>query len=226
MPIYNLHPTYLGFPNPSEAEDGLLAIGGDLSAERLLQAYSKGIFPWYSNNEPIMWWSPNPRCVLPLDKLKVSKSMKKVLKDNLFKVTFDTSFQQVIDNCKQVPRKEQEGTWITEEMLAAYTQLHQLGYAHSVEVWRDKKLVGGLYGVSLGKAFFGESMFSKQSNASKIALIKLRDKLKSWNFDFIDCQVYNDHLGSMGAEEIKREDFLLNLERSLRSESQIGLWSD
>ena len=169
MPIYNLHPTYLGFPNPSEAEDGLLAIGGDLSAERLLQAYSKGIFPWYSNNEPIMWWSPNPRCVLPLDKLKVSKSMKKVLKDNLFKVTFDTSFQQVIDNCKQVPRKEQEGTWITEEMLAAYTQLHQLGYAHSVEVWRDKKLVGGLYGVSLGKAFFGESMFSKQSNASKIA---------------------------------------------------------
>lgn len=226
MPIYSLHPTYLGFPDPAEAEDGLLAINGDLSVGRLLEAYSKGIFPWYSDDEPIMWWSPDPRCVLWLDKLKISKSMRKVIRETNLKITFDTAFQDVIANCQQAPRKEQDGTWITQEMQQAYIELHKSGFAHSVEVWSGNELVGGLYGVSLGKAFFGESMFSKQSNASKLALIKLRDKLQAWNFHFIDCQVYNDHLASMGAEEIKREDFLLNLERSLQSDSHTGRWTD
>ncbi len=226
MPIYSLHPTYLGFPDPSEAEDGLLAVHGDLSVERLLQAYSKGIFPWYSDEEPIMWWSPDPRCILWLEKLKTSKSMRKVIRQTNFTVTFDMAFPQVIKNCQQAPRKGQEGTWITEEMQQAYIALHEKGFAHSVEVWLNKELVGGLYGVSLGKAFFGESMFSKESNASKLALIKLRNKLQIWGFEFIDCQVYNDHLGSMGAEEITRESFLLNLERSLQSPSQIGSWTE
>ena len=195
------------FPPVSETSpEGILAIGGDLQPERLLLAYQNGIFPWYSDDEPIIWWSPDPRFVLFPEKLKVSKSMRQVLRNKDYTVTINKAFVDVITACAEAKRGGQEGTWITESMIIAFTELHNLGYAKSVEVWNGEELVGGLYGVDLGNGIFtGESMFAKESNASKLALITL---IKSNNYKLIDCQVYTKHLDSLGAEEINRDAFL------------------
>ncbi len=199
------------FPPYDEASpEGIIAIGGDLSPDRLMYAYRRGIFPWYSEEYPILWHCPLERMVLFPQELKVSKSMKQVLKKEHFKVTENTAFEQVIRNCKTIPRKEEFGTWITNEMEEAYIKLHKLGYAKSIEVWLDDQLVGGLYGVDLGHVFCGESMFSLISNASKVAFIHLARK----EFKLIDCQVYNDHLASLGAREIERDEFLTYLQKS------------
>lgn len=194
-------------------EDGLLAIGGNLSFERLLLAYKSGIFPWYNHGEPIIWYSPDPRMVLFPHKLKVSKSMKQLIRKNEFKVTFNQNFSEVISNCKNIYRAvDQGGTWITDEMQQAYNNLHKKGIAKSVEVWKKDVLVGGLYGIDLNTVFCGESMFSKVSNTSKLAFIFLTQKLRKENYKLIDCQVYNTHLASLGAEEIPRATFLKYLE--------------
>ncbi|MCX2494701.1 leucyl/phenylalanyl-tRNA--protein transferase [Pedobacter sp. PF22-3] len=203
--FFQLLDDHPGFPDPALAEeDGLLAIGGDLSMERLLIAYSNGIFPWFSEGEPILWYSPHERCVIYPDKIKVSKSMRKILKQEVFKITINQAFVQVIQNCATTERKGQDGTWITNEMQNAYIKLHQEGYAHSVEVWQEDKLVGGLYGLKVNRVFCGESMFSHVSNASKAALIFL----SNINIDLIDCQLPNDHLMSLGAEMISRELYM------------------
>ncbi|MCF8450482.1 MAG: leucyl/phenylalanyl-tRNA--protein transferase [Taibaiella sp.] len=199
----------LWFPPVSQAlPDGLLAAGGDLSTDRLLLAYSSGIFPWFSEDEPILWWSPDPRFVLFPQDLKVSKSMKKIIKGNAFEFRFNTCFAAVIASCKQIDRKDQPGTWITEEIAAAYTAMHEAGYAHSAEAWQDGKLVGGLYGVMIGKAFFGESMFSRVSNASKYAFICWVQHLQNLGIELVDCQVYTEHLESLGAQMIPRTTFI------------------
>src|ERR1700749_4824057 len=189
-------------------EDGLLAVGGDLSPERLLLAYRNGIFPWYNEDEPICWWSPDPRFVLYPDKLKVSKSMQTVLNNGTFRFTINRSFEEVIKNCKSVTRKDQDGTWISPEVQEAYTNLHKLGYAHSAEAWLNGELVGGLYGIRLGKIFFGESMFSKASNASKFAFINYVKQLQKEAVQLIDCQIYTEHLKSLGATMIERVKFI------------------
>jgi len=190
-------------------KEGLLAVGGDLSVERLILAYKSGIFPWYNQGEPIIWYSPNPRMVLFPKDLKVSKSMKQVIRKEGFTVTFNQNFSEVISNCKHIFRASDQGeTWITNEMQHAYINLHKKGIAKSVEVWLGDELVGGLYGIDLGTVFCGESMFSKVSNASKFAFIKLVQKLENENYTLIDCQVYNNHLASLGADEISRDDFL------------------
>jgi len=199
------------FPNLETAtSDGLLAIGGDLSIERLLLAYNSGIFPWFEDGQPILWWSPNPRMILFLEKFKVSKSLRKTLNSKKFKITFNQDFSQVISYCANVPRNGQAGTWITSEMQAAYINLHKLGHAVSVEVWEDNQLVGGLYGIDLPnkKVFCGESMFSLVNDASKVAFYDLVEYLKTKNYKLVDCQVYNPHLESLGAEELNRELFL------------------
>ncbi|WP_108867598.1 leucyl/phenylalanyl-tRNA--protein transferase [Aquimarina aquimarini] len=190
--------------------DGLLAIGGDLSVDRLLKAYHQGIFPWYNEDQPILWFSPDPRMVLFPTELKVSKSMRQLIRKNRFEVTFNKDFENVIDNCAKISRPEQEGSWITGDMKQAYTKLHELGYAISVEVWDESKLVGGLYGVLLNEVnvFCGESMFSKVSNASKYGFIALVEWLKEKEIKIIDCQVYTEHLASLGGKEIPREEFL------------------
>jgi len=213
------------FPDLEEAdESGLLAIGGDLSIERLKLAYSKGIFPWYEDGMPILWWSPDPRMVLFPDKMIISHSLKQNIKKQQFTVTLDKAFGKVIRNCSKTPRKGENGTWITREMKNAYIQLHEAGYAHSAEAWIDGELVGGLYGVALGKAFFGESMFHHVTNASKVALYFLVEKLKSWNFEIIDAQVYTNHLESLGGEMIPRSQYLQLLEGALKVEDAIGSW--
>ena len=202
------------FPDPHLSEDnGLLAIGGDLSVDRLLEAYINGIFPWYNEGDPIMWWSPKPRCVLLPQNIKISKSMAKIIKKDIFKVTIDNDFEGVISNCKSI--REDNGTWITEEMKDAYIRLHDAGYALSVETYLEGELVGGLYGVVIGRCFFGESMFSKVSNASKIALIKLAQVLEKNNFDFIDCQMRTNHLISMGAKMIEFDEFLRLIDKGI-----------
>jgi len=204
--VFRLPDDEIVFPNPELAdEDGLLAVGGDLSAKRLILAYQNGIFPWFSDDDPICWYSPHERCVIYPGKLKVSKSMKQVLKNGGFKVTADKAFGKVIANCAKIPRKDQPGTWITKEMQEAYINLHQLGWAHSIEVWQNDTLVGGLYGVAINKVFCGESMFSLVSNASKIAMIFL---CQQSDFELIDCQLPNDHLLSLGAEMIDREEYM------------------
>lgn len=213
MPIFGLSDD-LTFPHPSLAEeDGLLAVDGDLSPERLILAYRNGIFPWFSEDEPILWWSPNPRFILYPKDIKVSHSMKKLLKKNTYKISFDTCFRDVISNCSNL-RKE-SGTWITNDMIEAYCKLHELGYAHSVEAWYEGKLVGGLYGISIGKCFFGESMFSTMSNASKAAFITLCKKLEEKDYIMVDCQVYTEHLESLGAVNISREKFLELVEEGI-----------
>jgi len=204
----------LVFPPVNLADkNGLLAIGGDLSAERLLLAYKSGIFPWYNPEEPIIWYSPDPRMVLFPKNLKISKSMKQIIRKNQFRATFNQNFSEVISNCKNSYREGQGGTWITEEMEQAYINLHHLGVAKSVEVWEGNALVGGLYGIDLGHVFCGESMFSKVSNASKFAFIYLVQKLEKDHYKLIDCQVYNEHLASLGADEISRETFLTYLKK-------------
>lgn len=201
----------LRFPDVEDAlPDGLLAIGGDLSTERLILAYRKGIFPWFDDDTP-MWWSPDPRFVLFPEELKVSKSMKQVIKKNTFDFKVDSNFKDVISNCQQTARKDQDGTWITEDVRNAYIQLHKLGYAHSAEAWHEGKLVGGLYGIRMGKAFFGESMFSHQSNASKYAFIKMVQLLKEEGVQLIDCQIHTNHLESLGAKMIPRAEFITRI---------------
>jgi len=204
--VFKLLDEVLIFPNPVLAEpDGLLAIGGDLSEQRLILAYQSGIFPWFSDNDPILWYSPHERCVIFPDRIAISKSMRKILNSNTFQVTQNTAFEQVIRQCANTPRAGQDGTWITNEMQNAYIKLHQMGIAHSVEIWQDQKLVGGLYGIKVNKVFCGESMFSHVSNASKVALIHLS---KNMGFNLIDCQLPNEHLMSLGAEMISREDYM------------------
>lgn len=198
----------LWFPPVEEAaEDGLLALGGDLSAERLLLAYRSGIFPWFNEEEPPLWWCPDPRCVLFPDELYVSKSMKQLLKRNTFNVTMNKAFEEVIYECGET-RKQKEGTWITDEIMTAYAELHRLGYAVSIEAWQHEQLAGGLYGIRMGNLFFGESMFSKVNNASKYAFITYVQQLKQEAVVLIDCQVYTPHLESMGARMIDRDLFL------------------
>lgn len=199
----------LFFPPVSQSNhDGILAIGGDLSVERLILAYKSGIFPWFEQGDPIMWWSPNPRMVLFLDELIISKSMRNILNRNSFSVTFNQNFRDVISYCQKVKRDGQNGTWITNDMIEAYCKLNELGIAKSVEVWLNDKLVGGLYGIDLGHVFCGESMFSLVSNASKVAFIALVEQLKEKNYKLLDCQVYNPHLESLGCREIEREEFM------------------
>ena len=199
----------LVFPPVNQANrDGILAIGGDLSPERLQLAYKSGIFPWFEEGEPIMWWSPNPRMVLFLDELIVSKSMRNILNRNIFTLTFNQNFRDVISNCQNIKRDGQNGTWITNDMIEAYCKLNELGIAKSVEVWQDEVLVGGLYGIDLGHVFCGESMFSLVSNASKVAFIALVNQLKKEDYKLLDCQVYNPHLESLGCREIDRTDFM------------------
>lgn len=224
MPIFALTEELI-FPPPSLAhEEGILAIGGDLKPERLLLAYEMGIFPWYSPQEPIMWWSPDPRFVLYPEQLRVSRSMRPILNQQRFQITYDRAFEQVIGQCRTMPRPGQRGTWITGEMLSAYLALHRQGYAHSVEAWQDSQLVGGLYGVSLGTCFFGESMFAQVSNASKAAFITLVRDLQAAGFTLIDCQVYTEHLDSLGAEEVPRARFLEELATALQEETMKGSW--
>ena len=199
----------LWFPPVEQAlPDGLLAFGGDLSVARLSLAYQRGIFPWFSEGEPIVWYSPDPRMVLFLEELKISKSMRQLLKKHPYTISFNKDFEQVIEACQRIPRKEQQGTWITKAMKAAYIEMHEVGLAKSVEVWKGETLVGGLYGIDQGQMFCGESMFSLESNTSKIALIKLTDQLIQANYKLIDCQIYNPHLASLGAREIPRKEFL------------------
>ena len=221
MPIFKLS-DYLLFPPPGLARyDGLLAVGGDLSPDRLLLAYKMGIFPWYTEDDvDILWWAPDPRLILELDNFHVSRRLEREIRKNVFQVTFDQNFREVIIACAT----SRPDTWIIPEMQDAYCHLHELGYAHSVECRQDKRLVGGLYGVSLGGVFFGESMFSQVANSSKIALAGLVSRLKEWNFDFIDCQVKTDHLISLGAREIPGPIFLNRLAASMRRASTTGSW--
>lgn len=205
--------------------EGLLAVGGDLRAERLLEAYRHGIFPWYNPGQPILWWSPDPRVVLIPEKLHISHSLRKTLCQKKFAVSLDTAFGEVIQQCAQ-PRDKTPGggTWITAEMLEAYCVLHARGLAHSVESWRNGKLVGGLYGVALGNAFFGESMFSRETDASKVSFVHLVRQLEDWGYAFIDCQLPSAHLFSLGAEEIRRRDFMARLENALQKPDRVGRW--
>ena len=225
MPVYLLSEDLI-FPPPQLApREGLLAVGGDLSQERLLLAYRMGIFPWYSEDEPIMWWSPDPRLVLFPAELKVSKSLQKTLKKRQFKVTMDQAFEAVINACAHSRTGADEGTWIVDEMIAAYCRLHEAGLAHSVEAWANNKLAGGLYGVSLGGCFFGESMFTSISNASKVAFVALVEHLQMLKFDLIDCQITTAHLIRFGAREISRARFLYELKKALKSPTLKGKWS-
>jgi leucyl/phenylalanyl-tRNA---protein transferase len=224
MPIFRLVDDTV-FPPPDYADaSGLIAVGGDLSSERLLEAYRVGIFPWYSEDQPILWWSPDPRFVLDLDQFKSSRSLQKTLRKKVFHVSFDRVFEDVIAACAEVPRDGQSGTWITPEMREAYCKLHGLGYAHSVESWFEGELVGGLYGVSLGKAFFGESMFHRKTDASKVALAVLVEKLQDWGFHFIDSQMTTEHMHRLGAKEIPRRIFLKKLQSALRHSTKRGKW--
>lgn len=224
MPIFRLVDDIV-FPPPDYADpSGLLAVGGDLSSERLLEAYRAGIFPWYSDDQPILWWSPDPRFMLDLDEFKLSRSLRKTLRRKVFRVTFDRVFEEVIEACASLPREGQSGTWITPEMEQAYITLHGLGYAHSVETWFGGELVGGLYGVSLGKAFFGESMFHRKADASKVALATLVETLKRWDFQFIDSQMTTDHMSRLGAREVPRRIFLKRLKSALSHPTKRGKW--
>jgi leucyl/phenylalanyl-tRNA---protein transferase len=224
MPVFAITDKLI-FPHPDLAEpDGLLGVGGDLSTDRLLLAYSNGIFPWFSEGNTVLWWSPDPRCVLFPDKLHVSKRLARRIRGGNYTVTFDRDFEEVIDRCSAAERKGQDGTWITEDMRKAYVRLHRDGYAHSVEVLMEGELAGGLYGVSLGKVFCGESMFHLRPDASKLALYHLVERLRKWRFPMIDCQVTNPYLLSMGAEEIPRREFLKYLKKYVSKPGHYGMW--
>ena len=214
------------FPPTSQAltePNGLLAIGGSLDANWLLSAYSQGIFPWYEEGQPLLWWSPDPRLILEPSRVVVSRSLRKLIRKRVYTISFDADFLSVISAC-QSSKGRKESTWITSEMRVAYVNLHKLGHAHSVEVWHDEKLVGGLYGIAVGKVFFGESMFSSQANASKLALVALSRQLQVWGFGLIDCQVYSDHLVSMGAVALSRVEFQDALTPLLSSRTHPGAW--
>lgn len=213
----------LSFPNPADASaEGIVAYGGDLSPSRLMMAYRNGIFPWYSIGDPILWWSPNPRLILDLCDFKLHRSLRKKIPQ--FEIKFDTAFSQVIRECAKAPRGQQKGTWIVPEMIEAYEVLHALGHAHSVEAYQNGLLVGGLYGISVGNVFCGESMFAQVSDASKVAFTVLVENLKKWGYEFIDCQVPTQHLKSLGAIEVSRNDFLKRL-KSARDGLTISHWA-
>lgn len=218
-PTASFPPVHLALRDP----DGLLALGGDLSPERLLSAYRHGIFPWYSAGQPILWWSPDPRMVLRPDALKISRSLRKTLRKVAYRITLDRDFAAVMAACAE-PRVDGQGTWITDDMTHAYQRLHALGHAHSVEAWQDGRLVGGLYGVALGRVFFGESMFARATDASKVAFVQLVRQLQRWDFVLIDCQVYTRHLASLGAAPIARTEFCAVLTREARPPDRIGIW--
>lgn len=228
MPVVWLKDEEIAFPHPSQAtKEGILAIGGDLSEARLLLAYQKGIFPWYTEDEPILWWSPDPRFVLFPDELKVARSMRPYFNQRKFEVTYDQDFEGVIRGCQNRSDGDRvAGTWITEDMVAAYTALHRKGYVHSVEVWKEGELAGGLYGLSLGKVFFGESMFTRVSNASKFGFISLVRKLKEKGFWLIDCQQQTHHLASLGARSIPRKKFLDILQKNEQEPTLLGNWNE
>ena len=224
MPVFYLS-DQISFPPVRFAEkSGLLAVGGDLSAKRLLKAYRNGIFPWYSEGDPILWWSPDPRLILLPEELKIPRSLRKVIKKEKYKITFDLAFSEVIRNCATIRTEKDEPTWLVEQMIEAYSTLHQSGYAHSIEAWNGEELVGGLYGVGLGKCFFGESMFTRQPDASKAAFVFLVEHLKKEGFHFIDCQVTTHHLLRFGAKEISRADFLIRLNTALKEPTRVGDW--
>ena len=215
------------FPDPSMAAtepDGLLAVGGDLCPERLLAAYRRGIFPWYETGQPILWWSPDPRAVLLPSRLHVSRSLRRTLRRDRYQVSVDQDFGSVIDSCASA--RATSGTWITPEMRAAYVHLHQLGYAHAVEIWDGPELVGGLYGIALGSVFFGESMFSLASDASKVALVKLRQVVERRGIELIDCQVTNRHLASLGSELMPRADFIRAVEKLVLRTARSDPWHE
>lgn len=224
MPLFRLSKR-LDFPPAWLARsDGLLCVGGDLSSKRILLAYQNGIFPWFSKDEPILWWSPDPRLVLFPENINISKSLTKKIRKHLFNIRIDTAFEQTILACAKPRNNEHNGTWLVEEMIEAYIKLHKLGYAHSIETWRQDKLVGGLYGICLGGSFFGESMFSFESDASKLALVSLANHLKKHRFDLIDCQVTTQHLLNMGACEISRHAFLDLITPSVKREDIKNIW--
>ncbi len=224
MAIYRLGRD-VAFPDPALAEpDGLLAVGGDLSPERLLAAYAEGIFPWFDEQSPILWWSPDPRLVLEPDRLHVSRSLRRTIRRGLYRVTADTAFHEVIRRCAGSPRPGQRGTWIGREMVSAYVRLHRLGLAHSFEAWEGEELAGGLYGVSLGGAFFGESMFADRADASKVAFVRAVEWLAARGIRLVDCQVRTEHLVSLGAREIRRSEFLVRLAAALDAETALGRW--
>ena len=227
MPVFWLSEHDLSFPHPELAnEDGILAIGGDLSVDRLLTAYRLGLFPWYNPEDPILWWSPDPRFVLFPEELKVAKSMRPYFNQQKFHATFDQNFEAVIKGCQQQKRQGQSGgTWISEEIIESYIQLHQAGYAHSVEVWEEEKLVGGLYGIAIGKIFFGESMFSKASNASKFGFISMVHQLRKKGFWMIDCQQETEHMKSLGGRAIPRRAFLDYMQKNESESTFVGNWS-
>lgn len=214
-----------GFPDLAKTSpEGLLAYGGDLSGERLLSAYAQGIFPWYEV-PPILWYSPDPRAWLLLGDLRVNRSLAKTLRRGRYEVRFDTDFRRVIEACASVPRPGQSGTWIGPDMIEAYCELHRLGFAHSVESWFEDQLVGGIYGISLGGAFFGESMFSLRPDASKVAFVSLVRRIESWGFHFLDCQQYTEHTASLGAVVVSRDEFMLGLSRALEKPTRCGVWT-
>jgi leucyl/phenylalanyl-tRNA--protein transferase len=224
MPVFRLS-SNLSFPPPHLAiGEGLLAVGGDLSIKRLVTAYRQGIFPWYAEDDPILWWSPDPRMVLYPDELHVPRSLRRIVRRQIFSITLDQAFGQVIRGCAGIRGPDHPGTWIVPEMITAYEELHAVGLAHSVEAWQGDALVGGLYGVSLGGSFFGESMFSRISNASKVALVRLVEGLHREGFQLIDCQVATAHLMQFGAREIPRDHFMQDLKRSLKQPTQQGRW--
>lgn len=221
-----LDPESDAFPNPERADrSGLLAVGGDLRPTRLLNAYAHGIFPWYSEGQPILWHSPNPRFALTPEQFHLPRSLGKAMRKAPFEIRYDTAFEQVMRFCAETPRPGQSGTWITDEMLHAYVELHRLGFAHSVESWQDGRLVGGLYGVSLGAAFFGESMFAHVSEASKVAFATLVPRLQGWGFELIDCQQETEHLARFGATPWPRKQFLAALTHALQKPTRQGAWS-
>jgi len=226
-----LKPNSTLFPPTDSALDepnGLLAVGGDLSEERLLSAYRQGIFPWFSDGEPILWWTPSPRMVLFPEKLHISRSLRKTLRQRGFQITINRCFPEVIQACAEprskVDKEEERGTWITNDIKGAYIHLHQNGYAHSFEVWREQQLVGGLYGVAIGQIFFGESMFSRTTNGSKIAFVYMAQLLKKWHYELIDCQVYSDHLSTLGVKEIEKSKFETIIKESVGKETLLSNW--
>lgn len=223
MPVFRLDERLI-FPPPDLAEDGLLAVGGDLSPDRLLLAYAQGIFPWYGEGQPILWHSPDPRMVLTADELHVPRSLERTLRRSVFRVTFDTGFGRVVDACAAAQRPGRRGTWITREMRGAYKRLHRLGYAHSAEAWHGTRLAGGLYGVSLGGAFFGESMFAREADASKAAFVILVRHLLDWGIGLIDCQMATEHLRRFGARDWPRRRFLSALCAALEQPTRTGRW--
>ncbi|HQB04250.1 MAG TPA: leucyl/phenylalanyl-tRNA--protein transferase [Candidatus Hydrogenedentes bacterium] len=224
MPIYFLDDDSLTFPPATHTHNGLLAVGGDLSPGRLLAAYQKGIFPWYSDGEPILWWSPDVRMVLFPENFHLSRSLRRFCRATPFSFRMDTAFRQTISYCAGAERSGENGTWIHPEMIEAYCTLHEMGFAHSVECYRNGSLVGGLYGINLGSAFFGESMFSLEKNASKFALAVLSAQCRLWGFKFIDCQMYTPHLASLGAVEMTKAKFLKILKEALKEKNRKGKW--